>query len=231
MSLTSIRAFTLLALLPLPLAGVAEVPRELTWDDLLPPSLIELEKEASSLQKIINDLDSGDRDRYNLVARELIVRDKLAASVPESELSAEERDLLSSKPSAENPDALEFWNKVKDTRAMLDKQGDVVDSGIDGKRVRIPGYVLPLEFDGTEVREFLLVPYVGACIHVPPPPPNQMVFVSAEQSFDGAGLYAPVWVEGTISTSGGSHDLKLSDGQAPVDVGYSLKAVKVEPYK
>ena len=45
---------------------------------------------------------------------------------------------------------------------------------LDGKDVRIPGYVLPTEYSGTKVVEFLLVPYVGACVHTPPPPPNQM---------------------------------------------------------
>ena len=48
---------------------------------------------------------------------------------------------------------------------------------LNGKHVRIPGYLLPLELDGTKVTEFFLVPYVGACIHVPPPPPNQIVHV------------------------------------------------------
>ena len=90
---------------------------------------------------------------------------------------------------------------------------------------------MPLEFEGTWVKEFLLVPYVGACIHVPPPPPNQMVFVTARASFETEGLFAPVWVEGTLSTRGGAYDLTLVDGSAMVDAGYAIEAAEVEPYR
>ena len=58
---------------------------------------------------------------------------------------------------------------------------------LDGKRVRIGGYVVPLDFEATTVKEFLLVPFVGACIHVPPPPANQIIYVKAEKGFEVAG--------------------------------------------
>ncbi|MGB0423175.1 MAG: DUF4197 family protein, partial [Flavobacteriales bacterium] len=53
----------------------------------------------------------------------------------------------------------------------------------DGKLVRVPGYLVPLSYDGTGVTAALLVPYVGACIHVPPPPPNQLIYVTIEDAF------------------------------------------------
>ena len=62
---------------------------------------------------------------------------------------------------------------------------------LDGKRVHIGGYVVPLDFDATRVKEFLLVPFVGACIHVPPPPANQIVYVKTEQGFDVQGSSTP----------------------------------------
>ena len=62
---------------------------------------------------------------------------------------------------------------------------------LDGKRVRIGGYVVPLDFEATNVKEFLLVPFVGACIHVPPPPPNQIIYVKSAKGFDVAGLVRP----------------------------------------
>ena len=58
---------------------------------------------------------------------------------------------------------------------------------LDGKRVHIGGYVVPLDFEATTVKEFLLVPFVGACIHVPPPPANQIVYVKVEQGLRRAG--------------------------------------------
>ena len=68
----------------------------------------------------------------------------------------------------------------------------------DGKRVRVPGYVVPLSYDGLKVVDGLLVPYVGACIHVPPPPPNQMVHALADRPHNIAGLFEPVYAVGTL---------------------------------
>ena len=92
---------------------------------------------------------------------------------------------------------------------------------LDGKRVHIGGYVVPLDFDATRVKEFLLVPFVGACIHVPPPPANQIIYVKVEQGFDVQGTFDPVWVTGTLKVT------PTFTGLA--DAGYSLEAEKVEP--
>ncbi|MBX2886033.1 MAG: DUF3299 domain-containing protein, partial [Granulosicoccus sp.] len=72
---------------------------------------------------------------------------------------------------------------------------------LNGKRVKIPGYIVPLEFDEqTELTEFLLVPYFGACIHTPPPPANQIVFARSKTSLQIDSKYDPVWVVGTMRT-------------------------------
>jgi uncharacterized protein len=69
----------------------------------------------------------------------------------------------------------------------------------DGTIVRVPGYIIPLEDSDQAVSEFLLVPYPLACIHVPAPPPNQIVHVKMDKGkkvpFD---FYAPVWAEGRL---------------------------------
>ncbi len=93
----------------------------------------------------------------------------------------------------------------------------------DGKTVRLPGYIVPLDYDGTGTKEFLLVPYVGACIHVPPPPANQLVFVSAEKPYEFKYMFEPVYVTGEFNASTLSTDL--------ADVGYSMAANKIEPYE
>ncbi len=94
---------------------------------------------------------------------------------------------------------------------------------LDGKRVRIGGYVVPLDFEATNVKEFLLVPFVGACIHVPPPPPNQIVYVKSEKGFDVQGSFDPVWVTGTLKTA--------SQYTGLAETGYSIDAEKVETRK
>ncbi len=73
---------------------------------------------------------------------------------------------------------------------------------MDGQAIRIPGFVVPLEFnDDKAVTQFFLVPYFGACIHVPPPPPNQIIFVNAPQGLTMDNLYTPFWISGVIKTS------------------------------
>ena len=65
-----------------------------------------------------------------------------------------------------------------------------------GQRVRLPGYVVPLDFDGSKVTGFLLVPYMGACIHVPPPPPNQIVYVHTKEPIEVDEIFEAVWATG-----------------------------------
>jgi len=94
--------------------------------------------------------------------------------------------------------------------------------GLEGRAIRMPGLVVPLEGDGETVTEFLLVPYYGACIHVPPPPSNQTVYVSAADGARIRELFDAVWVTGTLSVQRHSSDL--------AEAGYTLVASKVEPY-
>ncbi|MFN7905572.1 MAG: DUF3299 domain-containing protein [Pseudobdellovibrionaceae bacterium] len=69
---------------------------------------------------------------------------------------------------------------------------------IDNQRVKIPGFMVPLEDNIKEVKEFLLVPSPQACIHVPPPPPNQMVYVRMKANKGTESLYGPIWAYGTF---------------------------------
>lgn len=98
-----------------------------------------------------------------------------------------------------------------------------VRTDLDGKLVRILGYVVPMALSGTKVTEFLLVPFIGACVHVPPPPANQVVFVASPKGLEFAGLFQAVAVTGTISAVPFSTDL--------AEVGYQIKASEVAPMK
>ena len=102
---------------------------------------------------------------------------------------------------------------------------------MDGQMVRMPGYVLPLEFEGESIEEFLLVPYVGACIHVPTPPRNQMVFVRLNQSYAIEDQYEPVWITGRMKTRAVDVSLSVFDGKIDVGAGYVLDGLRVEPYE
>ena len=94
---------------------------------------------------------------------------------------------------------------------------------LEGKLVRIPGFVVPLDDFQEEGAEFLLVPYYGACVHTPPPPPNQIVMVSMNgRKSIKLNLFDAVWMSGR---------LKIASVESPYGtVGYQLEGLKVEPY-
>ena len=77
----------------------------------------------------------------------------------------------------------------------------VVES-MDGEAIKIPGFVVPIEFDDDQIiTQFFLVPYFGACIHEPPPPPNQIIFVDYPKGLTLTALYDPFWISGVLKTS------------------------------
>ncbi len=97
------------------------------------------------------------------------------------------------------------------------------DHALNGARTRLPGYVVPLEETKEGLKEFLLVPYFGACIHTPPPPANQIVHVVSDKPLKGVRSMDPVWVVGTLTTTRRNTDMGVS--------GYRLQATGLAPYK
>ncbi|MCV6597644.1 MAG: DUF3299 domain-containing protein [Mangrovicoccus sp.] len=100
--------------------------------------------------------------------------------------------------------------------------GGTLTDAFDGKLVRLPGFMLPLDYDGLGVTAFLLVPYMGACIHVPPPPPNQLVFVTLQRPYESKGLFEPVYVTGVFGAAATATEL--------ADVGYAIQSGAVSPF-
>ncbi|WP_277052179.1 DUF3299 domain-containing protein [Zestomonas thermotolerans] len=95
---------------------------------------------------------------------------------------------------------------------------------LHGQQVRLPGYIVPLEVsEAGRVTDFLLVPYYGACIHVPPPPSNQIVHVSSTQGVPLDALYQPFWVEGQLRVEPSSSEL--------AEAGYQMAADRIYPYQ
>lgn len=95
-------------------------------------------------------------------------------------------------------------------------------TGLDQSKIRIPGFVVPLEEDAKGVREFLLVPYFGACIHTPPPPANQIIHVVSDKPVPNLLSMDTVWVNGLIQTERANSDMGIS--------GYRITADEVSPF-
>jgi hypothetical protein len=97
-------------------------------------------------------------------------------------------------------------------------------------KMAIPGYALPLEHKDLGVKDLLLVPYVGACIHVPPPPANQIIYVRLEDAHILESVYEPVWITGRLSLKVSNKSLSFVDGNAGIETAYTLDGFKIEPY-
>jgi hypothetical protein len=108
--------------------------------------------------------------------------------------------------------------------AALQTGSYAVNPELNGAHVRIPGFVVPLERgeDGT-ISEFFLVPYFGACIHVPPPPPNQIVYVKMRVGVSPHSMDDAQWVTGTLHASTKSSALGAA--------AYALDGEKIEIYR
>lgn len=167
---------------------------EITWDDLMP------EGEDELLETLYVQF-------YEEFEQKM-----LQNSTSLTDAASQNTDLSSSITEGSAADTMEqigTFNVVK---------------GLNGKRVRIPGYVVPFDFNAdAEHKEFLLVPYFGACLHTPPPPPNQIILVKSEMVAKIKSINDPVWLEGTLKTGEFLNELGNS--------AYELNLSKIEPYE
>jgi hypothetical protein len=107
--------------------------------------------------------------------------------------------------------------------AATQRGSAAVNPTLDGRIIRIPGFIVPLDEDSEgRVTDFFLVPYVGACIHVPPPPPNQMVYVKPKTPFFAHGLGDAYWITGRMHVEARKTALATAS--------YSIVADTVDPY-
>ena len=199
--------------------AVALQVRQLGWADLIKKFEFEDPFEALTPDQL------GD---LGMVAR---VRQLQAAGrqVSEGTINDNEEATLRLEKTGVDIDGL--LARREEIRELRSQRAHAVVKDLNGMQIRIPGYALPLEFSGTLITEFLLVPWVGACIHTPPPPPNQIVYVKLKKGIENAGGFTPVWVTGEMKVKAATKNLYLVDGSAGIDVGYSLEASRVEPYK
>ncbi|GGB91312.1 hypothetical protein GCM10011352_16700 [Marinobacterium zhoushanense] len=113
-------------------------------------------------------------------------------------------------------------------QSMLDHMQQVLSSApvveeMDGRMVRIPGFVVPLGGEDQRIDRFFLVPYFGACIHTPPPPANQIIDTHFEPGTRIESLYDAVWITGRLTVERFSNELGTA--------GYRLEAYQIEPYE
>jgi hypothetical protein len=189
------------------------------WEGLVP----EVDESLDPYKRLTGEQQDNLYDLWMLhkLSEEITLEDSLADKLQAAEASFEADGI--------DPDAI--LGELEAFLALLEANNNRLVQDLDGKDVRIPGYVLPTEFSGSKVVEFLLVPYVGACVHTPAPPANQMVHVKVDEGFTSEGLFAPVWVTGQINTAMSTQSVSFNDGAMDVEAGYRIEASAVIPYE
>lgn len=186
------------------LLGAASVwaapPQTIEWTDLMP------EEDLQLLENMPN-VDHGE-----------LSEEELAADEPVEGLRAADEALARD---TENAIAQAMGEERTWQDALVSTQ---VRPEFDGTDIRLPGFVVPLEFDDEmNISQFFLVPYFGACIHVPPPPPNQIIFVNYPEGLQLDALYTPFWVTGTLKIETVENDTALAV--------YSMRASDIIEYE
>lgn len=128
------------------------------------------------------------------------------ALMPEDDLSAllNRSEFLNDIADGSAADSVDDFasKQLEDEQAQRYQQALVstrVIEAFDGKAIRIPGFIVPLEQnDEQKATAFFVVPYFGACLHMPPPPPNQILYVEYKEGIAVENLYDPYWFEGTV---------------------------------
>ncbi len=114
------------------------------------------------------------------------------------------------------------WRLLRELDYQTGKRSDEL-SKLDGKFIKVPGFVVPLDDNDTGLSEFLLVPSPQACIHVPPPPPNQMIMVRMKSGKTPQRSWGPVWIKGRLHIS--THDSQYGK------ISYMIHGDGAEPYR
>jgi len=234
-------------------ASALAEPTEVTWQDLAPPSaeianpfesltsdqmealrsIIRLEREDEPEKRVyaqrrIRELEQMDDPEKKAEADELRKLARFELMDPQEKKA--EADRIRAELAAQGLDADALLAARLEIMEQRRAAASSINEALIGQEVRIPGYVLPLEMQGRKAVEFLLVPTVGACIHTPPPPGNQMIHVVYPEGVEIRGLYDPAWVSGVVEADQSVRDVRYADGQSKVEVSYSMKSARVAPY-
>lgn len=192
-------------------------PATVGWDDLSPA--------PAQYENPFSDLTSEQMDALRQILRFELANDSASSAQTSDQISALRQDL-----SAQGLDVDRLFAQRETIIEARRKAAVSTNEELVGGDVRLPGYILPLEMKDQKAIEFLLVPTVGACIHTPPPPANQIVHVKYPQGIKIDGMFTPVWIEGALMSNFTLQELYLVDGQTQIEVSYAMSAKEVTAY-
>lgn len=193
--------------------------------------------EVDNLIKHLNDKDSSGQSDLILIKpaqvltasdfktvewTELIPKSDLDAILsPPSYVSDVEDGSFDDQISSAITQAIDSANNDEYQNALV---STTIMPEMNDKPIRIPGFVVPLEYDDEQgVISFFLVPYFGACIHTPPPPPNQLIYVESSKGIKIDVSYDAFWISGVLKTSLIQNEMATA--------AYSMQLQNIETYQ
>ena len=201
-------------------AAMAETQR-ITWQDLnshVDPSPIEtvftsLTREQLGLLQRVQAVEYGKEQGYKLKPEHIKFGQDARKALTAQDLDV---DFL----------LAERVRYMKDHKLKFES----INPALDQKTVQIEGFMLPLEFEGKKIKEFLIVPYVGACIHEPTPAANQIIYAIAKQAIDAPemNLFTKISITGFMKAQNSVPTLSLVDGSKPIQSSYFLDVGEIE---
>ncbi len=197
---------------------------KISWEDLLPKVSIPenpVVNLSTDLQVAFENIDYW----QNLASEDKAAKDQ--EEIADLKKAVDEAYALFKR---EGVNLDRFYKQYNAYLDAIDNISKTTVKKYNAKQVKIAGYLLPLEFDKRGVKDFLLVPYVGACIHVPAPPANQTIFVRMKNRYKFKDLFDPVWVSGSIKNSSVTKELSLVDGENDIETGYTLSGNNISTY-
>jgi hypothetical protein len=167
-----------------------------------------LSGKAGEKYRTIEWTDLMPKDDLEAILNQPDYIDEIVDGSPEDQLSNRVQTAIATASNSRYQQALESTRVIEE---------------FNNQSVRLAGFIVPLEFDGEQtITQFFFVPYFGACIHLPPPPPNQLIYVSYPQGLKLEALYDPFWITGVLKTSLVENDTATS--------AYSIVVNSISPY-
>lgn len=207
--------FILFCFLNLPIVEAQEY-KLITWDDLKP---------QFDFKDPFKELNLNQLQQVGKLARY-----RAKKSNPNKELTpaeVEHMELIEENLKSQNVDFEHLFTVYPKVMEMRKRKNEGFNSELDNTPIELSGYLLPLNFDKEKANEFLLVPWVGACVHTPPPAKNQIVYLKTKEWIVATELFEPVHLTGILHIEENSSELFLTDGTAQIDTGYRMSDVSI----
>lgn len=199
---------------------VAQEYSLLKWEDLVPKGL--------EFDDPFEELAKDQFYNFNYVYKTKLLMERKPQAITQATKS--NLDSIEGLLRSQGVDIEYLFSIKEDIREKQERMNESVVTELDGKLIRLAGFLLPLAVEDKSVTEFLLVPYVGACIHQPIPPKNQMIYFNYPNGYEVKSLFDPVWVEGELQIESKENELVLVDGSDDIESGYTIKVDNIEDY-